>query len=88
MICTAITLSALETLIDNIDTINDEAGTTFIDYKDSDDYEATAGWLVFVAVMGMAFESLIAIIRILNVSFVNQHFLIFGIVVSDYYVIT
>ena len=85
MICAAVTLSAIEDLKDNIDAIN-ERFSTRLEYEDSDDYEAAAGWLVFVAVMGMAIEPLIIIIRILNFSFINQNFLIFGIGVSNYHV--
>ena len=85
MICAAVTLSAIEDLNDNIDTINDRFNTQY-EYDDSDDYEAAAGWLVFVAVMGMAIESTILIIRILNISVVNQNLLVFGIVVSYYHV--
>ena len=87
MICAAVTLSALEDLTDNIDMINERARREVIDYDDAGDYEAAAGWLVFVAVMGMAIEPLIAILRVLNFSFVNQNFLIFGIVVSNYHVV-
>ena len=86
MICAAVTLSAIEDLTDNIDMINNRANRQVINYDDSDDYEAAAGWLVFVAVMGMVIEPLIGLIRILNISFVNQNFLIFGIGVSNYHV--
>ena len=85
MICAAVTLSAIEDLNDNIDAINARFSTRY-EYEDSDDYEAAAGWLVFVAVMGMAIEPLLIIIRILNFSFINQNFLIFGIGVSNYHV--
>ena len=85
MICAAVTLSAIEDLKDNFDAINARFGTRF-EYEDSDDYEAAAGWLVFVAVMGMAIEPLIIILRILNISFINGHFFIFGIAVSNYHV--
>ena len=86
MICAAVTLSAIEDLNDNIDTVNNRNNRQVINYDDSDDYEAAAGWLVFVAVMGMAIEPLLIIIRILNISYVNQYFLIFGIGVSNYHV--
>ena len=82
MICAAVTLSAIEDLNDNIDTYNDMFTGPDIEYEDSDDYEAAAGWLVFVAVMGMVIEPLIIILRILKIDFINQNFLIFGIVVS------
>ena len=86
MICAAVTLSALDDLNDNIDAINDRFGRQVIDYDDSDDYEAAAGCLVFVAVMGMIIESLAIILRILNVSFINQNFPIFEIGVSNHHV--
>ena len=82
MICAAVTLSAIEDLNDNIDTLNDRFTGPDVVYEDSDDYEAAAGWLVFVAVMGMVIEPLIIILRILKIDFINQNFLIFGIVVS------
>ena len=84
MICAAVTLSTLEDLNDNIDTINNRNNREVINYDDSDDYEAAAGWLVFVAVMGMVIEILIIIIRILNITFINQAFILFGITVSNY----
>ena len=83
MICAAVTLSAIEDLNDNFEAYNNRRNANF-EYRDSGDYEAAAGWLVFVAVMGMVIEPLIIILRILNVSFINQNFLIFGIVVSNY----
>ena len=86
MICAAVTLLAIEDLTDNIDMINDRANRQVINYDDSDDYKAVAGWLVFVAVMGMVIEPLIGFLCILNISFVNQNFLRFGIVVSNYHV--
>ena len=88
LICAAVTLSAIEDLNDKIDTINDRFGSHVVEYEDSDDYEAAAGWLVFVAVMGMAIEPLIAILRMFNISFINQNFLIFGIGVSNHHVAT
>ena len=86
MICAAVTLSAIEDVNDNFDAINSRFGVDY-EYRDSDNYEGAAGWLVFVAVMGMVIEPLIIIIRILNVSFINQNFLIFGIGVSNYNVV-
>ena len=83
MICAAVTLSAIEDLNDNFDEINRRFNLQF-EYEDSDDYEAAAGWLVFVAVIGMVIEPLIIILRILNIGFINQKFLIFGIVVSSF----
>ena len=76
-------MSALDDLTDNIDMINDRAGRQRIDYNDSDDYEAAAACLVFLAVMGMAIESLAIILRILNVSLINQYFPLFEVGVSN-----
>ena len=76
MICAAVALSAIENVNSAFEDIRQ-------DYRDSDDYEAAAGWLVFVAVIGMAIESAIIIVRILNVSLVKQNFLIFVIAVSS-----
>ena len=86
LICSAVTLSAIEDLNENIDAINNFFSTVEVTYDNSGDYEAAAGWLVFVAVMGMVIEPLIIILRILNISFINEHFFIFGIAVSNYHV--
>ena len=90
MICAAVTLSAIEDLNDNFDAINMRYNRDVVEYSDSNDHEAAAGWLVFVAVMGMVIEILLIIIRILNISFIKEHFVIFGIVVSTVamYVVT
>ena len=83
MISAAVTLQAVEDLNANLETINNRYG---VDYESDDAgaYEAAAGWLVFVAVMGMVIEILIIIIRILNIAFINQAFILFGITVSNY----
>ena len=83
MISAAVTLQAVEDLNANLETINNRYG---VDYENDDSgaHEAAAGWLVFVAVMGMVIEILIIIIRILNITFINQAFIIFGITVSNY----
>ena len=83
MICAAVTLSAIEDTNDAFKEADMVITFRNFKYDDSSDYEAAAGWVVFVAVMGMAIESLIIGVRILNVSFVNQNFTIFGIVVSS-----
>ena len=89
LICAVVTLSAIEDLNDNVDTINDRSTRIQVSYDDSDNHEAAAGFIIFVAVMGMVIEPLIIILRILSISFINQNFLIilFGIVVSDYDVV-
>ena len=83
MISAAVTLQAVEDLNANLETINNRYG---VDYENDDAgaYEAAAGWLVFVAVMGMVIEILIIVIRILNITFINQAFILFGITVSNY----
>ena len=80
MICAAVTLSRIESINNNVDAINEDFDFGY-EYSDSSDFEAAAGWLVFVAVIGMVIEPAIIILRILNISFVNANFLIFGIVV-------
>ena len=87
MICAAVTLSAVESAQENIDKVNARFyrdGVGAIEYENKDNYEAAAGWLVFVAVMGMAIEPLLIILRLLNISFVNQYFVIFAIAVSSF----
>ena len=81
MICAAVILSTIENINDSAEALNRDLNFQF-EYSDSSDYEAAAGWLVFVAVIGMVVESAIIILRLLNISFVNANFLIFGIVVS------
>ena len=76
------TLSAVESINDSVVDINEFWDVQY-EYGDANDYEAAAGWLAFVAVMGMAIEPVIIILRILNISCINKNFLIFGIVVSS-----
>ena len=73
MICAAVTLEAIKEIKDR--------GT----YEDSDKYEAAAGWLVFVSVMGMVYEPLVALLRFLNLEILNQplFLMIFSCVVSS-----
>jgi len=80
LICAAVTLSAIS---DVEDALKEYFGDDR-EYQDASDYESAAGWLVFVAVMGIIIESLIMFLRILNFSIINEHLLIFGIVVSSY----
>jgi len=49
--------------------------------KDRDRYEAAAGWLIFVSVMGIVIGSSIVIVRFLNVLVVNRKFSFFGLMV-------
>ena len=82
LICAIVTLSAVESINDSVIDINEFWDVQY-EYSDANNYEAAAGWLVFVAVMSMAIEPIIIILRFLNISFINQNFLIFGIVVSS-----
>lgn len=76
MICAAITLSAIESFDDNIKEINGDK------YKYSHSTKAVAAWLIFVTVMGIISQMVIIILRMCNISFINENFLIFGLVVS------
>ena len=79
MICAAVTLSAIEDVKDRYEQGNSE-------YEDSDKYESAAGWLVFVSVMGMIYEPLVAVLRFLNLEIFNQKFIYFmiaGCIVSS-----
>ena len=55
------------------------------EYEDAGDYRAAAGWMIFVAIMGVIIETVIIVIRILNISIINQNFTIFGIAVSQFF---
>jgi len=75
MICAAVTLEAIADVQDRFDMIRQ-------DYENAGSYRSAAGWLVFVAVLGMLYEPAVAAIRFLNVEIINQNFMIIGIVVS------
>jgi len=75
LICAAVALTAINDLDDYLDERSSE-------YEDAGKYRSAAGWLIFVAIMGMFIEGAIALLRILNVTLVNQNFVIFGIIVS------
>lgn len=75
MICAAVTLEAIADVQDWFDMIRQ-------DYENAGSYRSAAGWLVFVAVLGMLYEPAVAAIRFLNVEIINQNFMIIGIVVS------
>ena len=82
MICAAVALSAIERINGSYEEINRLTRSDRNEYENAADYEAAAGWLVFVAVMGMLIEPAIIAVRILNITFVNQNFPIFAIAVS------
>ena len=48
---------------------------------DRDRYEAVAGWMLFISVMGMVTETFIVIARFLNLSLVNKNFALIGVMV-------
>lgn len=54
-----------------------------IEYDNSGRYRAAAGWLIFVAVTGMLIQTAIIFVRFLNITFINQNFIIFGFIVSQ-----
>ena len=82
MICAAVTLSTIESINESYEEINRITRSDQAEYENAVDYEAAAGWLVFVAVMGMFIEPAIIVLRLLNISFVNQNFAIFAFAVS------
>ena len=76
LICASVVTGAL----DNIEDVDDDDD---VDVGSLGRYRSAAGWLIFVAVMGMIIETVIIIVRILNISFINQNFIIFGFIVSQ-----
>lgn len=48
-----------------------------------DKYKSVADFLVFIGVMGMISQFVLVVVRFLNVSIINQHFTIFGILVGN-----
>jgi len=70
LICAAIALSAI------VDIENE------VDYEDSGLYMSGAGWLIFVAIMGITLQSAIGIIHVFDISCVNENFVMFSILVS------
>ena len=73
--------------IGNVEEHTEELSDNNAEYEDAGDYRAAAGWMIFVAIMGMIIETVIIVIRILNISFINQNFTIFGITVSHFFII-
>lgn len=65
--------------------INDIEDLEDVPYENSGRYRSAAGWLIFVAVMGIIIETIIIIIRFLNIIYINQNFIIFGVIVSQLY---
>ena len=77
MTCAAVASGAVNDFEDYSD-----RDTNALDYNEAGDYRAAAGWLIFVGVMGILVEGLIILLRILNITVINQNFIIFGFVVS------
>ena len=78
MICASIAANAINNVEDDIQ----EISNGMQEYEDVGDYRSGAGWMIFVAIMGMIIETVIIVIRILNISFINKNFIIFRITVS------
>ena len=78
LICAAVVSNAINDVIDAAEDEDIDDG----EYNNSGSYRSAAGWLIFVSIMGMLIEMAIIVIRILNVSFINQNFFIFGLIVS------
>jgi len=76
MICAAVILGALSSLEDNADTLNR-------DLDNVSDYRSAAGWMLFVAIMGMIIEPTLIILRFLNIEIINQNFILIGFIVSN-----
>ena len=53
--------------------------------ENSGRYRSAAEWLIFVAVMGLIIQTVIIVIRILNISLINQNFILFGFIVRMLY---
>ena len=71
-----------------INEVEDNFSDNGIEYKHADSYRKAARWLIFVAVMGIFFHSLMIFIRYLYVtSCVKYLFSIYAYLVSDYYII-
>jgi len=76
MICAAVTLGAISSAEDNADILND-------DYADDvSNNRSGAGWMLFVAIMGMIIEPSLILLRFLNVEIINKNFMLFGLIVS------
>ena len=79
MICASVVTNAVGNVDDNIN----EASDGRREYDNAGDYRSAAGWMIFVAIMGMIIEIVIIIIRILNITIINKNFIIFGFAVSQ-----
>ena len=79
MICAAVTLQALSSAEDNVDTL----GIQDKHFDNVSDYRSAAGWMLFVAIMGMIIEPSLILLRFLNVEIINQNFVLLGFVVSN-----
>ena len=77
MICASVVTSAIDDVEEGVEEVS---GTD--EYENAGDYRSAAGWLIFVAVMGIIIEIVIIIIRILNITFISNNCMIFGIAVS------
>ena len=84
MICASVVTNAIGNVEEHMEERSDNNNA---EYEDAGDYRSAAGWMIFVAIMGVIIETVIIVIRILNISFINQNFIIFGIAVSHFFII-
>ena len=82
MICASVITNAIGNVEEHMEEESDDR-----EYEDAGDYRAAAGWMIFVAIMAVIIEAVIIVIRILNISFINQNSTIFGIAVSHFFII-
>ena len=77
MICASVVTSAIDNVEEDIEEVSG-----IDEYENVGDYRSAAGWMIFIAIMGIIIETLIIIIRILNISIINNNCITFGIIVS------
>ena len=81
MICASVTASAIDDVEEDLEEVSDSD-----EYENIGDYRSAAGWMIFIAIMGIIIETLIIVICILNISIINNNCITFGIIVSCYFV--
>ena len=77
MICASVVTSAIDNVEEDVEEVSG-----IDEYESAGDYRSAAGWMIFIAIMGTIIETLIIIIRILNISVINNNCITFGIIVS------
>ena len=81
IICASVVTSAIDDVEKDVEEVSG-----IEEYENAGDYRSAAGWLIFVAIMGVIIEIPIIIIRIINISFISNNCTIFGIAVSQCFV--